>query len=556
MKDVVKRLKGALVGATCLISAAGLTPQAAFAATPPDVSRYPILDEKQLGQLNRIVQIASQPDGDYSNMLMLPGMKGADEHVRYQLSFMNTALAAAVYHYTPAYRELGQRSSDNMIRKMIDYASWGDVTQVSQGHPAFNPPEILPLPAIQDPTTHFIMYSGHLLEMLTLHQMLYGDDRHSKPSSIRFIYPPSFGYPDVWTVIPGQVISHDLGSLTKRIYADFQEHGWRGDVCMPGAVFVLCNQQPMLGFKMYDRLYGTNYFTTASTEYKKVQAKEDMLDPKTKSWARFYSVHAKKWVQQPMPTVDGWAGTFMHAWDRNTVDPLYPIQRDRHLVTLPDGTATVKADVQAQMNHPHPLYSEDQGLMAVFAAEMGDTATKEKMLNYVDKYYSPQWSGDAYYYPLATDFRRADDPPNVWRRVQPLASNALLPFARILPKDGLYNMYNHPLTAKDFEEPYVGNVAYPDVQVPRAVFDEQKSALVVTLRPGRTASTTVERHWTFNNLDPKGNWVVWQDGRKLATLADGIVKPAAGVTGLEMQGATLKVSMPVSKETNFIIARE
>ena len=94
------------------------------------------------------------------------------------------------------------------------------------------------------------------------------------------------------------------------------------------------------------------------------------------------------------------------------------------------------------------------------------------------------------------------------------------------------------------------------MQVPRAVFDEQKNTLVVTLRPGRTASTTAARNWTFNNLDPKEDWVVWQDGRKLATLKGGVVKPAAGVTGLEMQGTALKVSMPLAKETTFIVARQ
>ena len=550
MTGISKGLHGLVVAVTCLMAPPVLM------AAPPDASGYPILDEKQLGQLNRIIQIAAQPDGDFSNMLMLPDMKGADEHVRYQFAFMSDALGAAVYNYTPAYRELGERASNNIIRKMIDYASWGDVVKVSQGHPKFNPPQILPLPSTYDPTSHFIMYSGHLILMLTTHEMLYGDNRFAKPESIRFQYPPTFGYPDVWAMAPGQVFTYDLTSLTKKLYGNFEHYGWRGDVCMPGGVFVLCNQQPMLGFKMYDQLYGTTYFTTASTEYKKVQAEEKALDPKTKSWAVFYSIHAKQWVQEPMATVDGWASAFMHAWDKDTVTAVYPTQRDRHIVTLPDGTATVKAEVEKEMKNPHPSYSEDHGLMAVLAAEVGDEATKTKMLNYADKYYAPEWSGDAYYYPLSSEFRHADDAPNVWRRVQPLASTALLSFARIVPKDGLYRMYNDPFTAEHFKQPYVSNIAYPDVQVPRAVFNEQKKALIVTLRPGRTASTTTARNWTFNNLDPTANWVVWQDGRKLATLEDGVAKPAAGITGLEMQGTALKVSMPVAKETTFIVARQ
>ena len=556
MKRAATRLRGLLLGATCLLGAVAATEQAALAA-PPEASGYPILDEKQLGQLNYIIQIASQADGDFSNMLLLPGMKGADEHVRVQLAFMNYALGAAVYNYTPAYRELGEQASSNMLRKMIDYSAWGDIVRVSQGVAKFNPPEILPLPTSYDPTAHFIMYSGHLFQMLAAHQMLFNDNRFSKPNSIRFQYPPTFNYPAEWTVTAGKAFTYDLGSLTKRIYGDFEHYGWRGDACLPGAVFVLCNQQPMLGFKMYDHLYGTKYFTTASTQYKKVLAEENALDPKTKTWANFYSIHTKKWVQEPMGAVDGWAGAFMHAWDKAAIEAVYPTQRDYHIVTLPDGTATVKGDLEKELKSPHPVYSEDQGFMAVLAAEVGDAATKAKMLNYADKYYAPRWNGDAYYYPIAAEFRRADDAPNVWRRVQPLQSTSTFALARLLPKDGLYKMYNHPFTAKHFQQPYVSNITYPDVQVPRAVFDETKNALVVTLRPGRTASTTAVRSWTFNNLDPKGSWAVWQDGRKLATLQAGAVKPAAGVTGLEMQGATtLKVSMPVAKETTFIVEGE
>ena len=554
-KSASRRLFGLLAAAVTATASA-----AAFAAAPPDPARYPILDEKQLGQLNRIIQLASQPDGDLSNMLLLPGMRGADEHLRYQLAFMSYAVDAAVYNYTPAYRELGERASNNMLRKMIDYMSWGDIVRVSQGIPELNPPETLPLPTKYNPTDNFIMYSGHLLQMAATHEMLYDDKRLSQPNSIRFQYPPTFGYPDDWTVAPGKTFISDLGSLTRQIYSDFEHYGWRGDVCMPGAIFVLCNQPPILGFKMYDFEHGTKYFAKVSKEYRQVIAQQDVMDEKTRSWAGFYSIHLAKWLpdEASSPTVDGWAGALMHAWNKDAIEAIYATQRDRHLVTLPDGTATVKADpaVETKPGNPHPIYSENQGFMAVLAAEVGDADTRAKMLDYADKYYAPQWSGDAYFYPISAQFQRPEDPPNVWRRVQPLQSNATFPLARILPKDGLYNMYSQPFTAERFKEPCVSNVAYPEVQVPRAVFDEQKKALIVTLRPGRTASTRVARNWTFNNLDPKQNWGVWQDGHRLATLSAGVVKPAGGVTGFEMQGSTLKVTMPVVKETTFIIASE
>ena len=529
-----------------------------------DAARYPILDEKQLGQLNRIVQLADQADDDWDGWLMPPGMKGGDEHVRYQLAFMNYALAAAVYNYTPAYRQLGERVSNNMIRKMIDYISWGDIVIVSQGNPLHNPVESLPLPTKYDPIQDFIMYSGHLLQMLVSHEMLYNDMRFSQPNSLTFQHPPTFGFPEHFTAVPGKVFKYDLNSLVKQIYDQFEKNGWKGAECFPGAVFTLCNQNPILGLKLYDQKHSTGFFAKVSQEYKAVREQEGFLDPKTKSWAFFCHIHEKNpgWtgpndVGMSLPGVDGWVGAFMHAWDRDAVEKVYPAQRDSTIVTLPDGTGTVRlSEMLKDVPGGDKFYGQNHGYFAVMAAELGDTATKEKMLNYADKYFAPKWEGESYYYPISPDFGRPGDPPNVVHFVTPLASSALLALARILPKDGLYNMYNHPFTDEHFKEPFVSDVTYPEVQVPRAVYDQRDEALVVTLRPGRTASTSAVRSWTFNNLDSKRDWGVWKDGRKIATLNGGAVRAEAGVTGLEAQGTTLKVSMPVEKETTFIVARE
>ena len=567
MKTLAKRLHGLLLSATVL-GATALMASSASAAAPPDPSRYPILDEKQLGSLNHIVHLLGQADDDWNGWMMPADMRGADDHVRYQMGFMSFGLYTAVHTYTPAYRELGERASNNMIRKMFNFIAWNDMVPW-RSLPYKAKGETVPY-GFFDPTEDFIMYTGHLYPMLATHEMLFNDKRFSQPKSLKFAYPPTNGAPADWSGLPGPVYTYDLASLTQRIYNNFEKNDWKGVECLPNALFVICNQQPILGFKMYDNVNGTNYFTTLSAHYKKVWEEDKLLDAKTKTWAAHYLIGTKdaKWEYPPnrmhYPTYDGWAGLTAHAWNKDVVEKAYATQRNRDLIALPDGTATVwldeenakKSRAEMRTGDPATLYSEGHGLLAAFVAEVGDTATKAKLLGYADKYYSPKWDGDSYYYPISSQFKRPGDPANVWRRVQPLAANATLPTAWILPKDGLYDLYNHPFTQKVFEEPYLSNVAYPDVQVPRAIYDEQKKALIVTLRPGRTASTSEVRSWTFNNLASNQDWSVWQDGRKVATLHAGAVTPADGVTGFQAQGTALNVSMPVAKETTFIVAQE
>ena len=568
MKTLAKRLHGLLLSATILGATALMATSVPAAAAPPDPSRYPILDEKQLGSLNHIVRLLGQPDDDWNGWLMPADMRGADDHVRYQMGFMSFGLYTAVHSYTPAYRELGERASSNMIRKMFNFIAWNDMVPW-RSLPYQAKGETVPY-GFFDPTEDFIMYTGHLYPMLVTHQMLFNDRHYSQPKSIKFQYPATNGAPADWSGLPGPTYTYDLASLTQRIYSNFEKNDWKGVECLPNALFVICNQQPILGFKMYDNVHGTDYFTKLSGHYKRVWEEDKLLDDKTKTWAAHYLIGTKdaKWEyatdKMHAPTYDGWAGLTAHAWNKEPVEKAYAAQVARDLVTLPDGTATTwldeketkKSRAEMKSGDPATIYSEGHSLLAAFVAEMGDAATKAKLLNYADKYYSPKWDGDSYYYPISSTFKRPGDPANVWRRVQPLAANGTLPTAWLLQKDGLYNLYNHPFTAKDFEEPYLSNVAYPQVQVPRAVYDERAKALIVTLRPSRSAASSEVQSWTFNNLDSKQNWGVWQDGRKIAMLQSGVVKPASGVTGFEAQGTALKVSMPVRKETTFIVAQE
>lgn len=195
--------------------------------------------------------------------------------------------------------------------------------------------------------------------------------------------------------------------------------------------------------------------------------------------------------------------------------------------------------------------------MASLAAEVGDTKTQQAFLAYADRYDGPKWDGDAYYYPTQVAFKYDGDGPDVWRRVQPLASSALLAMARLTPKDGLYKLFNRPFDAQHFADPYISGVAFPQIQVARAVYDPAAKALIVTLRPGATAGVGATSGWKFNNLGSGRAWSVWRDGEKVAAIRRNRVVAIKGtaVGAFTLSGSSLEVNLPVTAETTFVLTQ-
>jgi hypothetical protein len=261
-----------------------------------------------------------------------------------------------------------------------------------------------------------------------------------------------------------------------------------------------------------------------------------------------YFIKQRHVVQSPAAWQDGWAGSFMHAWNPSLIDQIYPTQKARFLVDLPDGTATVKSGDQNR------TYSWDHGFFAVLAAETGDTSTNARMLYYADKYWSPKWSDGALSYPRQDSYRLSTDAPNVWRRVQPLTANGLIALASVDYKNGLFELFNNPLTPNHFNDPFVTDVNVPTTQVARAVYDAADHALLLTLRPLHGADRA-QSTWSVRNLDPSQNYVLWKDGRKFAEVKKGVPvrQPQARSEHIEFSTGTLKVAAAIGPETTFIL---
>lgn len=144
---------------------------------------YPALDAKELGQVLNIVELSRQADGDWRGMET--GKRNAFDSYQFQIAWMYYALAVAQSQQTPAYRELYRTSSNDLIRKMQRddvWGLWGKIIEAPQFKKYLDQTKDW-----RDPVADMnIMYSGHLLQMVSLYELLYRDNRYDQPHALKF----------------------------------------------------------------------------------------------------------------------------------------------------------------------------------------------------------------------------------------------------------------------------------------------------------------------------------------------------------------------------------
>ncbi|MEM6831984.1 MAG: hypothetical protein AAF562_00035 [Pseudomonadota bacterium] len=507
-------------------------------------SNASILDDKQLGHLAFIDQLSRQLPGDWSHMGASEPGQGYFDAYRYQIAMMSYALSLAQYHFTPAWREHHSAVSRRLIEKMLRFDVWGYWELTSRGDITIDPSLTVLHKGLIDPVRYQnIMYSGHLFQMITTHAMLYGDSAFELPGSISFDYNP-FG-----RGLGRQVFDYDIHSLAAVIIDQFRKNGWRGIECEPNAIFPECNQHPIIACALYDQLYGTDYFAEVAEHFKAQFDDLEYLDKDTQSFMAYYQVKQNKVVRRNRAWSDGWSGTFMHAWSKAIVEHAYPTQRDRHIIRLNDGTATVKFYKGEQS------YSHGHGFMATLAAELGDDETLNALLSYADQYWQPRWDGESLIYPRRDVLKEPQDPAHVWRRLQPLTANGLLALARIGGRNRIADMVSRP-KAHDYEKhPMLSGVQYPSVQVQYARYAPERAALEIILKAGKSYANDQTAEFKIDNLKLRERYQVIRDGVVIAEVFDGNVQQVNSGVDIALQENHLAVSLSLKKQTSLAVTR-
>ena len=103
-----------------------------YAGAPVNVTDYPSLNEKQIGHVRHMINLANRLDGDWSMMGNTGGGMNFDAY-QFQIAFAAYALAVTQDHFVPAHRDLYQDTSARLIKKMMYKDVWDYWAQMSKG---------------------------------------------------------------------------------------------------------------------------------------------------------------------------------------------------------------------------------------------------------------------------------------------------------------------------------------------------------------------------------------------------------------------------------------
>jgi len=473
-----------------------------------DINSYPEMTDEELGQLRWILNIADQDLDDFANL------EGIDQDgmtaYRYTIAFMTYFLSVEQYHKLPACPEIIQPKMDRLIQKMTQKPVWEFWAKISKGLFWLEPNMNTPYPEEHDPVKfRNIMYSGHLGHMVGLYEMLYHDNKYDEPGSILFEWGPDerFEYDHAKL---NQVMHEQMTKLPKHCIE-----------CEPNACFPECNQHPILSFLLYDQQHGTNLYE-AREGFFDFFLQEKMINPKTHETAMLYLVKQEVTVSSSSPrynnafdilavpaiglnivnirsaSADGWNGAFMHVWEPDYISRHYPYMKENNLRDVEkDKARLARTSWEPQLKY---------GFFAVFAAEMGDMETRDKLISFADEKYGPVWDDGTLHYPYS-DLKSCNN-----------LTGKLIAMARALPKEGLSTMHNSPFDNKHFRNPYLSDIDFPNVLLKRAIYDEKNDALIVTTLPGKSKTGTTRMK--INQLDQNKNYVLTIDGKNIRTHSD------------------------------------
>ncbi len=481
-------------------------------------NREPIqpLDAKQLGHLRHIIRLSRQAPGDWSDMGPFDPTNEGDDAYRYQLAYMAYTLAVAQHHYFPAHRELLRDTFRRLIEKMMRHDVWGYWELTSKGSKVMDPDLETLVEGWVDPVVgKNVMYSGHLLMMVGLYEMLYRDGFYLKPGSLTFMCRPPF------RGLGPQDFPYDFHKLAEVIEAQFKSSHGMGCECEPNGVFVYCNQFALMGLKLYDHIFETNRSDALFKQFKAQWAKKsNLFKPSgTGQLPVFYAVRQDEVITEggednkEAASVVSW-GPMLHIWEPEYVEELYPnvIREVRVKTSAGYGVAL------EQFHRTHLAYQErpstdlvdpmmlgvhTHGMFGLLAAELGDDETRDGLLAHADANMGPTWKDGGLFYPRCDDLSTES-------YVTCVTGNALLGATRIVPRNGLSKLFNQSWTRTELDLPTIEGVPYPQVQTTRAVYTDNGIELnlepdpqaeeapiftlrLVRLKPGQKVGITTSR---------------------------------------------------------------
>ena len=488
--------------------------------SPIDEQKSPRLDEKQIGSLRHIGNLARQLPNDWAHM-MGPSYLGGDfAAFRYQLAFMAYALGLAHFHRLPAAPGVFKQTFEKLIEKMMIPEVWYYWRDVSVGGGIFNHEAGLAEPQTDPIAKDNIMYSAYLQSMSLMYNVLFADDRYAQPGALTLKFNPLFYHP-----IEGYNFEYDQNSINERVYWNMVESGYLGVACEPNCVFQICNQPAILGFRMHDLVNGGSRAAEVTEAYQKAWAEFGRLDSKGHyNMMMAQDTRAVRENLGPSPWVDAWCGTLMNMWNREFVHEHYPSQIRDWLIESTDGAVSVRSAARPEIMGQKVVNDDsDFGWAATWASEMGDSSTLQGLLTHAERFMDPTWRNGGFYFPRNDMIEDAQGNRTL---VEPMTGNVLLGYASLNVPDGLWKLYSEPWKPNHHSNPALVRVD-DGIDVLQARFDEASRQLRFTLRP-HAASGDLGSKVVIGRLSSHGSWILKCGNSIVARGVEGRVDLSSG----------------------------
>jgi Linalool dehydratase/isomerase len=413
----------------------------------------PELTEDDLAVERWFLNLALQPIDRFDGFSYVDQYQFAA--IRYQLNYLQYALAMAQYTRTPAFHGYLSEAQRNLIDKMTIRSVWSYWRLENMwGNLRY---------AVDPIVRDNIMFSGYLGYMLGLYESTTGDQRYDAPGALSFRWS---GH---------EAFEHDHGSIHEALAENFSRSPFTYFPCEPNWIYNDCNQMGMVSLKVHDRLHGTNDFASLSDRLERAYEEEFTRPDRQPVLVRSGGLGCE--IDFPGP----FAGATKPARRAKGHPPSYSW---RVAAIFPEfgerayflrSTATRDAIMAGSLD-PREISRFDPGFyrntgtgvlpnLAAAAREIGDDDLCNTLRQMADAYLDPVVEGGAKYY----------------RAMSPLAMGLMFHgvFSR---KNGFFDLVNRGNPEEWNAGPVLEEAPYPDVLVARAVTDGD--ALHLVLRPG------------------------------------------------------------------------
>lgn len=507
------------------------------------VAACPTLDELQAGHIRHIDNISRQLTNDWRFMMGAKPMQEDYGAYRYQLAYMFYALALAHYHRLPAAPGVFKGIMERLIEKMLHpevWLYWRD-SSTGRGRLTFDAQRLNS--EVNPVARDNIMYSAYVQTMVLLYTMLFDDRRYEKSGALTFAFEPMLWGADLHETHP-----YDVKTLNDTIYWNMVANGYLGVACEPYCVFQICNQVPILGFKLHDHTYGGDVAREVTEGYLKAWEEFGGSLDQEGRFSTLVVTHRKELIPGHFAWSDGWCGMLMNMWRPAMVREVYARVRDRWCVRGDAGMISVPLPPPVRPDGPRHD-TGDFGWMAGWCSEMGDQETLAGLFAHADAFMSPAWDDGGLFYP------RNDvlfDKKGNLTAVNPTTGNALLAYARLNVGDGLRSIYENPWTDVQRSQPAITFVS-DRVDVRCASYDARSRQLTATFRNRKgvrgRGEVVVERVWG------RKDWSLELDGDVVVQASGELVRSESGISA-RREGDGVRLSFPLNRGCDLLMTWE